>query len=488
MSSNRKELSVKHLQMGLAIVVALGLSISGHAQESVPTGPEALRPSGDIVRKLEESLAELARIRQGIAGEKIALSTKLHADEGAQTDARKEFDAAKRLLDGRTLDMGNLRNEIKAREQEKTYLSTLLTEYGRNLESRLHIVELQRYATAIEKARLATENSELKPAEVFSLQCAFVQTSLTRLEELAGGVRFTGRAAGPDGLVKAGAFVLLGPAAYFAADDGSICGMAEQRLGSLEPAVVPFANPQFTQITRALVTASGKGMMPFDASLGNAHKVEETKETVVEHFLAGGTVMWPILAIAVLAALVMLGKWIQLVCVRMPGRLALTNLLDAIRRGENKDAQTIAAGLSRGYVGDMLRAGAAMLGGEKDLAEEAMFEKLLDTRHRLQRLLPFIAVTAACAPLLGLLGTVTGIITTFKMMTIFGSGDIKMLSSGISEALITTEYGLYVAIPAVLAHSFLGRKSKSITDRMEQMAISVMGEIAKQEAGRKAAV
>ncbi len=479
---------MKHLHMGFATVAALGLLITSHAQEASRPDAEALRPSGDVVRKLEESLAELSRIRQGIASEKIALSTQLHTAEGAQSDARKEFDAARRLLDGRTLDMGNLRNEIKAREQEKSYLSTLLTEYGRNLESRLHIVELQRYEATIEKARLATENSELKPADVFSQQCALVQTSLTRLEELAGGVRFTGRAAGPDGLVKPGAFVLLGPAAYFAADDASMAGMAEQRLGSLEPAVVPFANPLFTQMTRDWVTASGRGTMPFDASLGNAHKVEETKETVVQHFLAGGTVMWPILAIAVLAALVILGKWIQLVCVRMPGRLALTNLLDAIRRGEDKEAQAIAAGLSRGYVGDMLRAGAAMLGGEKDLAEEAMFEKLLDTRHRLQRLIPFIAVTAACAPLLGLLGTVTGIITTFKMMTIFGSGDIKMLSSGISEALITTEYGLYVAIPAVLAHSFLGRKSKSITDRMEQIAIAFMGEVAKQEAGKKVAV
>lgn len=481
---------MKHLymNMSLAAMVALGLSITGHAQEAAQPVPEALRTSDDIVRKLELSLAELARIRQGIANEKIDLSTKLHAAEGAQTDARKEFDASRRLLDGRTLDMGNLRNEIKAREQEQNYLSTLLTEYGRNLESRLHIVELQRYANALEKARLATENGELKSAEVFSQQCALVQVSLARLEELAGGVRFTGRAAGPDGLVKPGAFVLLGPAAFFAADDGSMCGMAEQRLGSLEPAVMPFANPQFTQLTRHWVTASGKVMMPFDASLGNAHKVEETKETVVQHFLAGGTVMWPILAIAALAALVMLGKWIQLVCVRMPGRLALANLLDAIRRGDNKEAQTLAGKLSRGYVGDMLRAGAAMLGGEKDLAEEAMFEKLLDTRHRLQRLLPFIAVTAACAPLLGLLGTVTGIISTFKMMTIFGSGDIKMLSSGISEALITTEYGLYVAIPAVLAHSFLGRKSKSITDRMEQMAIAFMGEVARQEAGKKAAV
>ena len=64
-------------------------------------------------------------------------------------------------------------------------------------------------------------------------------------------------------------------------------------------------------------------------------------------------------------------------------------------------------------------------------------------------------------------------------MTVFGSGDIKMLSSGISEALITTEYGLYVAIPCVLMHSFLSRKAKGIADKMEQVAVKFMSEVGK---------
>jgi biopolymer transport protein ExbB len=115
----------------------------------------------------------------------------------------------------------------------------------------------------------------------------------------------------------------------------------------------------------------------------------------------------------------------------------------------------------------------------RELIEEAMFEKVLQAKFKINRFIPFIAVTAACAPLLGLLGTVTGIISTFKLMTIFGSGDVKVLSSGISEALITTEYGLYIAIPAVLIHSFLSRKAKSFEDRLEQIAIRFMGEIGK---------
>ena len=74
---------------------------------------------------------------------------------------------------------------------------------------------------------------------------------------------------------------------------------------------------------------------------------------------------------------------------------------------------------------------------------------------------------------------IEGIIATFNLMTVFGSGDIKMLSSGISEALITTEYGLYVAIPCVLMHSFLSRKAKGIADKMEQVAVKFMSEVGK---------
>jgi CBS domain-containing protein len=108
-----------------------------------------------------------------------------------------------------------------------------------------------------------------------------------------------------------------------------------------------------------------------------------------------------------------------------------------------------------------------------------MYEKILTAKMHLQSLLPFIAITAAAAPLLGLLGTVTGIITTFKMITVFGSGDVKTLSGGISEALITTMFGLIVAIPSLLLHAFLSRKARSILARMEKTAISFVNQINK---------
>jgi biopolymer transport protein ExbB len=89
-----------------------------------------------------------------------------------------------------------------------------------------------------------------------------------------------------------------------------------------------------------------------------------------------------------------------------------------------------------------------------------------------------MALTAAAAPLLGLLGTVTGMIKTFTLITIFGTGDAKSLSSGISEALVTTELGLIVAIPSLILHGLLSRMAKQKIGDLEQTSVSFLNGIA----------
>ena len=102
---------------------------------------------------------------------------------------------------------------------------------------------MARYEEAIERAKLAPENANLSEQEVFQVQAALLGDSICRLEEAFGGARFEGAAVGADGLVKQGAFLLLGPAALFRSADGQSVGIAEQRLGSLEPTQLDFANP-----------------------------------------------------------------------------------------------------------------------------------------------------------------------------------------------------------------------------------------------------
>ncbi|MFO7936508.1 MAG: MotA/TolQ/ExbB proton channel family protein [Kiritimatiellia bacterium] len=425
--------------------------------------------------KLTASLKELSDLRENIAREKIPLSEKLNKAESTLSDARIEYDKVRRDLDNRTLTVSTIKKEIKQREQEKDYLTTLLSEYVRNFETRLHICELERYRQMTENARLAPESADLNPDGVFAFQFNLLEESLTRLEELAGGTYFEGRAAGEDGLVKPGNYVYLGPVALFASEDGNLAGIADQRLGSLEPAVELFDNPEMAVMAADVVNNKG-GTMPFDSSLGNARKIEETQETLEEHIAKGGAVMYPLLGSAGLAALIGLIKWICLSFVIMPRRSKLRAFSQAVQTKDYDKAKELARKLP-GPAGRMLRAGAVRLGQSKEVIEEAMFEIVMDARFKMSRMLPFIAVTASCAPLLGLLGTVTGIINTFKLITVFGSGDVKMLSSGISEALITTEFGLIVAIPSILMYAFLSRKVKSTVDKLEKIAIQMLNDV-----------
>jgi biopolymer transport protein ExbB len=428
-------------------------------------------------QKLEQSVAELTKLNDEIMAQKVPLSKELSALEDQLTEVRNEYQQTTRLLDSRTLDLSNLRSEIKTREEEKSYLASLLSEYIRNFESRIHISEIKRYQEVVEAARLAPENSNLTDEQIFEAQSQLVSASMDRLFDALGGTRFEGSAVDSTGLVKSGTFVLIGPTALFRSSEGDSVGTVEQRLGSLEPTVVRFESEDMASAAADTIQA-GVGEVPVDPSLGNAHKIEATKQTVMEHIKKGGVVMVPILVMAGAALLVAMFKWIELARLKKPSGKRIESLLQAVANRSQTDA-ALAAKAVGGPTGDMLSVGVEHLKEPVELIEEMMYEKILTAKLKLQRYLPFVAISASSAPLLGLLGTVTGIINTFKLLTVFGSGDVKALSGGISEALITTEFGLIVAIPSLLLHAFLSRKARGMIDMMEKSAITFVNQVHK---------
>lgn len=448
------------------------------AQEQLPAPESAFgQAAGSVQKKLEDSLTELRALREQAAAEKIPLSRKLSELETQLSQVRLAYQQVSRLVDTRTLDLTNLQNEIKSRHEESAYLSNLLGEYIRNFESRLHIAEIQRYREALETAKLAAENTSLSEQDIYQTQAKLLEVSLNRLHDALGGTKFDGTAVDTSGSIHHGTFVLVGPAALFESDDGRNIGTAEQRLGSLEPAVIPFGTPADAQTATQFYIAA-RGYFLLDPTLGNAHKIEQTEETLIEHIKKGGPVMWPIFILAGAALCVGLLKWLSMAFIRSPSQKRIAGLLKAVSARHQK-AAVEAARTIRGPVGEMLVVGAEHLDQPRELVEEVMYEKVLSMRLKLERFLPFIAISASAAPLLGLLGTVTGIINTFKLITVFGSGDVKTLSAGISEALITTEYGLIVAIPSLLIHAFLSRKARGVINQMEKAAIAMINQLSK---------
>ena len=107
-------------------------------------------------------------------------------------------------------------------------------------------------------------------------------------------------------------------------------------------------------------------------------------------------------------------------------------------------------------------------------------EAILRETAPLESGLSFIKVLYVVAPLLGLLGTVVGMIATFQMITLFGTGDPRMMAGGISTALVTTVLGLVVAIPLTLLHSFLQGKAKSLIQVLEEQAAGIIARLAER--------
>jgi len=105
-------------------------------------------------------------------------------------------------------------------------------------------------------------------------------------------------------------------------------------------------------------------------------------------------------------------------------------------------------------------------------------EAILKEMPKIQRGLGALALLAAVSPLLGLLGTVTGIIETFQSITLYGTGDPRVMSGGISQALVTTVMGLLVAIPLLLSHSFLSSKSNALIQILDEKSTAFVALLA----------
>lgn len=434
--------------------------------------------SASVYQKLENSVNELNSLREQIAAEKVPLSRELSNLESKLSDVRREYQNTTRILDSKTLSLSNLRSEIKSREQEAAYLSNLLGEYIRNFESRLHIVELHRYEDKLEEANLALENSNLSELEVYKAQAGMLQTALDRLNDSLGGTTFNGTATDDGGKIHNGTFLLLGPSALFKSEDGAVVGTAEQRLGSLEPTVFSYTDLGDTEAAKQLIE-SGNGLFPLDPTMGNAHQFEELKDTPLDHLRKGGMVMYPIAGLACIVLFIAFIKAVHLfLFVQTPSSSRVNNFVKAVSTQDEEKVKEAVARIG-GPVGKMLKAGVEHITHPRELIEEVMFEKVMTIRLKLESLLPFISISAATAPLLGLLGTVTGIIKTFQMLNLIGSGDMKALSSGISEALLTTMYGLIVAIPSLLLYAFLSRRARGVINEMEKAAVAFVNQLSK---------
>lgn len=420
---------------------------------------------------LKAALDRYAALQELIKEEKIPLSKELNDLKADLREKRREAERAQRFKDNSTIDLNSLEDRVTKRQEQLDYVANLVADFGERFERDISLPEQQVYAEQIERFQGASDISgsddKLVKAKRLIEQVFILTTSIDRFKDLVGGQVFEGNAVVSSGEVESGRFLLMGPSSYFSSTASNEAGIT-LKAGLMPP--VFSLNEKLDEAVRTSV-ASGSGELPLDPTLGSALAIASQEETVWEHIQKGGIWIWPILFFAFLATVTAIFKLFEIYSVKMPQPGSLHEILKAINDGDQSQAMELAQAV-QGPAKAMLVDAVEHCEESKELVEEVMYERMLEVQPRLERLLPFIAVTAATAPLMGLLGTVTGMINTFKLITVFGTGDAKSLSSGISEALVTTEFGLIVAIPSLIMHALLNRRAQGVMANMERMAVA----------------
>ena len=422
----------------------------------------------ELLDKNKAALSTLSNLRSNIQNEKIPLATKLSDLERVVHEKRTSLDRLQRLRDNKSVNLSTLKKEVNGREAEVQFLSTLGSDYLANFEARLHVTEIDRNQVKLSeiKTKLDGDASE---KDKMKARMQLLSLSINRIEELVGGTQFDGEALDGDGKVREGSFVLSGPLAYFEEKGGNLVGITQSGR-DLKPRIFELQEPH-SSILRSYFESKGESdaSLPVDVTLGDAVKVAAAEDTALEHIQKGGTWAYPIVIAAAVSLIIALFKYFQLSGISFPKSKAVTEIIRKMEEGDKEGAMKYAQKL-KGPFKTMFSAGISKCTEGKKMVDESMYEELLATQPKLESYLPVIQVTAATAPLMGLLGTVTGMIKTFKQITLFGTGDAKSLSEGISEALITTELGLVAAIPSLILYAILSRKTKAILSEMERLS------------------
>lgn len=408
----------------------------------------AAEPS--LLSQITQAQKHLASTEQRIGDERLKFANQLNELERAVLELRNKTAVARRLADEKTLSLSKLTERLDSWRQQQVYQQNLLHRFLQQHAPRQSLFEERK----VEVVEAATPTSRI--AATFNV--------MRNLES-----RFYPRWQSADIVLASGAVTSLpalavGPVTWYWDAAKNRAGLASVHDGAqgLLHADLLLSGDDSRAI--ASLRQQSEGDIVFDPTLTRALVRQKNSESLLEHIMKGGLWAVPIILFAFFALSICLVKASQLW--RLPALIRFTPT--ALRSVLNDPASPLAAKVK----GRQQR----LLGIARDnhlprQRDDQLFVQLQDDKHWLERWIGAIAITAAVSPLLGLLGTVSGMIETFKMMTLFGSGDPEVVSGGIAKALVTTELGLVVAIPALILNAILSRRAKSYYNELEGFAI-----------------
>ena len=273
------------------------------------------------------------------------------------------------------------------------------------------------------------------------------------MTELGQVTRFSATVVTVDGekskrdVIRVGAFNAISDGIYLVYEDGKLQELPRQPAGTYLDTVASFEK-----------ATGDMARLAIDPSRGSILKVLIQTPGFFERIEQGGPVGYTIILLGLLAGFLAIVRWI---IVSATGRRVASQKKSEEIRDTNP-------------LGRVLGIYESNKSADVETLELKLDEAIMREASGLQKMLWAVKVVSVVAPLMGLLGTVTGMIRTFQAITLFGTGDPKMMASGISEALVTTMLGLWVAIPLVLLHALVSNTSKGVIEILEEQAAGLI--------------
>lgn len=457
-------MKILSLSFLLAGAVAVASAAEGNLDQALD------KAALDYTERLRKAAGELAATRARLDREKLPLLT-------AQRAAEDRLLAAESLVTQQQMEeqqavgrRNNLGRAAATWQKNSAYAATLAQDGLKTYSDSLAPGEEQSAAAQLAEIRMSFDNRGAAPAALLAANAA--DFLLGRVQQSLGGYAIPGSATvGEGNEVKNGMFAFVGPQTFFRADDGTAGVVVRLREGGVRPVAYPVS--AWLAADSSAFFQGNLGNIPADGTGTKALRLEQTTGTLWQHIEKGGYVAYAILAAGCLAIALIILKLVDAARLKVDEPARVRDFLRRVSTLDNEAAQ-VALGSFRPVVRELFAVGLQHRDDEREALEERLQAVLLHQRLHFERRLPLLAVIATAAPLMGLLGTVVGMVKTFALITVFGTGNAGKLASGISEVLVATELGLAVAIPALVIHGFLSQRIQGRLAVLERYALEFM--------------
>ena len=224
---------------------------------------------------------------------------------------------------------------------------------------------------------------------------------------------------------------------------------------------------RYTDRIEDLVNATeGQWPIGIDPTRGQLLGLLVQSPNLMERTAQGETVGYVIIVLGIFGVLIAIWRFL---------------VLSAVGAKVNNQVKHINEPNTNNPLGRVLKVGKDSAGADIETVELKLGEAILRETPKFNSMLPLLKIISVVAPLLGLLGTVTGMIVTFQAITLYGAGDPKLMAGGISTALVTTVLGLVVAIPTVFMHTLVSSRARRLTQILQEESAGMLAELAESK-------